>query len=71
MITRIPILTCEVCKCQFARSRKIVLRGKTLIRFETRAKFCSNACRQKHYRNQRIIKRSEYVTKNTAYVTIA
>lgn len=70
-VTKIPIMTCRVCGNQFARSRRIILRGKEIVRFETRAKFCSNACRQKYYRNKHILKRRESVTKFTGLVTIA
>lgn len=51
MITRIPIMTCRTCKRQFAKSRRITMPdGTKIVRFETRAKYCSGACCAKAYR---------------------
>ena len=71
MTIHIPVLTCKTCKCQFARSRRILFQGRFIVRFETRAKYCSNACRQKDYRNRLILKRRLSVTQNRLSVTIA
>lgn len=71
MIIRVPVLTCKVCKCQFARSRRVVLpTGKTFTAFERKAKFCSHACRQRDYRMRKACK-SVGVTHPRASVTIA
>jgi len=71
MITRIPIRTCEICKCQFARSYRVVIRGKVIIRFDNRSRYCSNACRQKAYRNNLILKRRLNVTQYRLNITTA